>query len=101
MTTELITYRQWDQMIGRAFKAQVRAHGIAHSRATISNKCNSFVVEIRDDDKTMIVKKGWREALKAAAVAESVSLAVTLAMQAEEDWSQHERPCCRKGPHPI
>ena len=81
MITEIVSGRQWDQMVGRAFKSAVRRNGIAHSRATITNLCHSYIVEVRPDEKTMIVKKGWREALKTAAVAESVSSAVRMAMQ--------------------
>jgi len=88
VTTEIISDRQWDQMVGRAFKSAVRRDGIAHSRATITNLCHSYIVEVRPVEKTMIVKKGWREALKAAAVAESVSHAVTMAMQTEENEAE-------------
>ena len=81
MTTEIISDRQWDHMVGRAFKSAVRRDGIAHSRATITNLCHNCIVEVRPDEKTMIVRKGWREALKAAAVAESISSAVKMATQ--------------------
>jgi len=64
---EIITYKQWDIAVGRAFNAEIRRAGIASSRGTISAKCHQYVIEVMDDRQCLLVREGWRLAIKKAA----------------------------------
>jgi len=64
---ETITYGQWDLAVVRAFKAEMRRAGRAISRGSITLVCRSYIVETRPDTETLLVKEGWRLAIKEAA----------------------------------
>ena len=64
--TEMITFQQWDGAIHRAVRANLKERGTSPSPATISNQLgHTWTVEIRSGEKTMLVKVGWRQAIKA------------------------------------
>lgn len=62
--TEGVTNRQWDAYARRIENANMKAEGHSLTASSIARRANSFVVDIRSDTNTMIVKKGWREAMK-------------------------------------
>jgi hypothetical protein len=64
--TEMVTERQWDDAIHRAVRANLKERGTSPSEATISNRMGpAWIVEVRSGEKTMLVKEGWRQAIKA------------------------------------
>lgn len=75
MNHEEISYKQWDSCAKRAQNAELKKSGRATSFASISNLVGAqkFILEIISDRKRMIVRKGWREAMKQAAISEKIS----------------------------
>ena len=63
--TEFVTHNQWDRYTNRVMRENCKVHGSSLSPAGISHLAHPFIEEIQDDRKGMIVKKGWREAMKA------------------------------------
>lgn len=53
--TKLITYKQWDGIFNRIEKANLRKTHRSLTAASMSNKCNKAIVEVREDDKTLVV----------------------------------------------
>jgi hypothetical protein len=62
MDTEFITHRQWDNYAKRVEKRNLRQHGSSLTFTAIAHRASAFIVEIRSEG--MIVRKGWREAMK-------------------------------------
>lgn len=60
--TEFVTNRQWDAYTSRIFNANVKRTGRSLSPAGISRRAYAWIVEHRDGG--MLVKAGWREAMK-------------------------------------
>ena len=66
LLTEMITFQQWDGAIHRAVRANLKERSTSPSPATISNQLgHTWIIEERSDERTMLVKKGWRQAVKA------------------------------------
>lgn len=67
---EVITEKQWDSAVSRAFRAEIKTAGRAMSNATISNNAGrTHIIEVRSG--TLVVRDGWRDAIKAAAVSKT------------------------------
>ena len=66
---EIITYQQWDAAVSRAVNAQMKVNHRAMTHSSVCNRTHRYIVEIRDGERTMIVKAGWRQAIKLAAIA--------------------------------
>ena len=64
MGTEFVTNRQWDSCVSRIVNKNFKDRGHSLTRSAISRRANSFIVDIRDDQKGMIVKVGWKDAMK-------------------------------------
>ena len=62
--TEFVTDRQWDGYARRLMKANLKAKHVSLTQIGISGGASSYIVEIRSDQKGMIVRTGWREAMK-------------------------------------
>ena len=68
MASTIITYDQWSRAAKRAEKKNLKEKGESLSWVSISSKCNNYILEVQPDRRViiMIVKEGWREALKKA-----------------------------------
>lgn len=66
MDTEFVTDAQWDSYAHRVMSANLKRDGHSLSPSGIARRANTFIVDIQSDRKGMIVKKGWREAMKQA-----------------------------------
>ena len=62
--TEFVTDRQWDNYARRIEKRNLRLYGHSLTFTGIARRANAFIVDIRSDQKGMIVLVGWREAMK-------------------------------------
>jgi hypothetical protein len=62
--TECITHAQWYGYARRIEKANLRRAGRSLTFSCIAAQANRFIIELYDKD-TMIVRKGWRDAMKA------------------------------------
>lgn len=64
---EAITYRQWDNYAKWLEKQNLKTKGRSLSFSSIAMGANNFIIEIQSDLKMIIVRRGWREAMKAKA----------------------------------
>lgn len=62
METEVVTHRQWDSYATRIERKNLREHGRSLCRTAIARRAYDHIIEIRED--TMIVRPGWREAMR-------------------------------------
>jgi len=62
--TELVTYKQWDNYAMRIFNANMRRDHRSLSWGGIASRAQSFIIEIQIDRDVMIVRKGWRAAMR-------------------------------------
>jgi hypothetical protein len=69
---EFVTYRQWDSYKTRCENAEMKRNGT--SRMLGGPLFNEWIIEHRPYEKRMLVKQGWREAMKHAAVATNIPL---------------------------
>jgi hypothetical protein len=65
--TEFVTDRQWDGLAKRLQNRNLKAHGKSLSATSISNAANKYIIEIQSDRSGMVVKVGWRDAMRQAA----------------------------------
>ena len=61
--TEFISGRQWDSYARRIERANIKATGQSITFTGIARRAQSFIIEMLEND-TMLVHKGWREAMK-------------------------------------
>lgn len=64
--TETISFRQWDNYAKRIETANIKSCGTSLTYLSISSRAQKYIVEERPDNQTMVVRKGWREAMKQA-----------------------------------
>jgi hypothetical protein len=64
---EMVTYAQWDGLAARLERRNLRRYGKSLTRGSISAAVDGFVLEVREDEKVLVVRKGWRAAMRAAA----------------------------------
>lgn len=62
--TEFVTDRQWDSYATRIEQSNLKQLGRSVTRSGIARRAQSFIVEIQPDRRGMIVKKGWRKAMR-------------------------------------
>lgn len=62
--TEFVTHQQWDGCARRIVKANLRSQGSSPSEITIARRAKSFIVDIYSDGSGMVVRKGWRQAMR-------------------------------------
>jgi hypothetical protein len=62
---EYISRKQWFSYARRIEKRNLKETGRSLTYTGIQQRARSFVVSIQIDTDTMIVKKGWRDAMKA------------------------------------
>lgn len=62
MNTVFVTNRQYNSMLKRIEKANLKAHGKSLSAGSMRG--GDIIVEIQDDKNGMIVISEWREELK-------------------------------------
>lgn len=67
MDIQFVTDKQWDGLAHRLEKINIRIWGQSLSATGIAREASSFIVEIQSDKKGMLVKDGWREAMKQTA----------------------------------
>lgn len=65
--TEFVTDRQWDSYARRLEKKNLKERGESLTAGSIARRANRFVVDVRPDQKGMIVEVGWRLAMQDAA----------------------------------
>lgn len=70
---EFVTNRQWDGLSIRLEKKNLREKGKSLSATSIARAANSFIVEIQSDRDGMLVRPGWREAMRQQASPEENS----------------------------
>ncbi len=66
--TEFVTDRQWDGLARRLQNRNLKTHGKSLTATSIASKANSFIVELQPWRGGMIVKVGWREIMRKAAI---------------------------------
>lgn len=64
--TEVIKGKQWDSYARRIERRNLKANGSSLSAASITMRARGYIVDIRNDEGTMVVRKGWREAMRLA-----------------------------------
>lgn len=64
MDYEYINSKQWQSYAKRVERANMKANGQSLTFGGIASRANQFIVELRGEG-TMVVRKGWREAMKA------------------------------------
>lgn len=64
MDTEFITNRQWGSCAVRIMNKNLKAHGKSLTQSGIARRANDFILDIRSDQGGMIVKTGWRDAMR-------------------------------------
>ena len=72
--TEYVTQRAWDGLARRLERERLRAFGTSLSAGSIAASANRYVIET-SDDRLMLVRKGWRAAMLAAAQADDFARA--------------------------
>jgi len=74
MTTSnrFVSDRQWDSYARRCERNELKEHGTARAAVTISNVCGRYIIEERPDHKLVLVREGWREAMRHAANPDAV-----------------------------
>lgn len=65
VNTEFVTDRQWDGYATRIERQNMKNHHHSLTRTGIASRARSFIVEIRSYQNGMIVRLGWRDAMKA------------------------------------
>lgn len=61
---ERITFQQWDAAASRVFNKNIKEHGHSLSPVNIQRRAYYFIVDVRSCENTMVVRKGWRQAMK-------------------------------------
>lgn len=62
--TEFVTNRQWDGLASRIERSNLKKTGKSLSRTGIARRAQSFIVDIQPDKNGMIVRRGWRDAMR-------------------------------------
>lgn len=62
--TEAITKKQWENYGRRIEKKNLREKAESLTFTAICRKAYNFIIETHTDNDIMIVKKGWRKAMK-------------------------------------
>ena len=62
--TEFVTNRQWDSCATRIMNKNMKERGHSLTQSGIARRANDHIVDIQSDNGGMIVKPGWREAMK-------------------------------------
>ena len=62
---EVVTWKQWESYAKRIEKRNLKAHGISISFSGIERYARHHIVEEYTDQKASLVKKGWRDTMKA------------------------------------
>lgn len=62
--TEFVTNRQWNSYACRIQNANLKKYGTSLSATGIARRASIFIIDIQNDRDGMIVKTGWREAMK-------------------------------------
>jgi len=68
--TEYVTKRTWDNMARRLERERLDAFGSSLTAGSIARYANSYIIETFGDGTPLFVRKGWREAMIAAAQAD-------------------------------
>jgi len=63
--TEMITEKQFDSYARRIERRNLKLRGRSLTALSISRRANCFIVDIRNDG-TLLVRDGWREAMRLA-----------------------------------
>jgi hypothetical protein len=64
---ETVNDKAVDQYAKRLERQMLKQYGCSLTFGTIARASNPFVIEIRPDQKIMIMREGWREAMQAKA----------------------------------
>lgn len=64
LDTEFVTHRQWNGYASRIQNANLKKHGTSLTATGIARRASTFILDIQNDRNGMVVKKGWREAMK-------------------------------------
>jgi len=66
MCTEWVSCKQWENYAKRIERKNLREKGTSLTFSSIERRAYPYVVEVRPDQKVMLVKVGWREAMRNA-----------------------------------
>lgn len=69
LETEYISRQQFDSYSRRIERAYLKKNHHSLTASGIARYTIQYIVEIRDSGKTLLMKAGWREAMKAGAEA--------------------------------
>ena len=69
MEREYVSARTWGGLARRLERERLRAFGRSLSATSIAAAANAYIIET-SDDRPMLVRKGWRAAMIAAAQAD-------------------------------
>ena len=62
--SEFVTNRQWDSYATRIMNKNLKLNGHSLTQSGICRRANDFILDIRSDQGGMLVKTGWREAMR-------------------------------------
>ena len=62
--TEFVTNRQWDNCAYRIMRKNLDKYGRSLTASGIAQRANNHIIDIRSDQDGMIVKTGWRDAMR-------------------------------------
>ena len=63
MNQEYISHKQWDHYARRIEGKYLRKYGKSLGFSSIPNGAREYIIEIYCDSDTMIVKRGWKQAM--------------------------------------
>ena len=66
-TSEYIKYSAWQSYAHRLERAHLRQYHRSLTAASIAARAKNHIIEIREDDGQMLVRRGWRQAMQEAA----------------------------------
>ena len=64
---EFVTYKQFDSCAYRLEKHNLKRYNQSLTAGSIARHGNPYIIEIQPDRKGMLIRLGWREAMKRAA----------------------------------
>lgn len=66
MGNSIITSKQFQSYAKRCERVAMKENGESLTVGGIASRANEHIIEVRDNGKTLIVRDGWKEAMRAA-----------------------------------
>ena len=62
--SEIVTGKQWDSYAQRVYREQMKRDGHSVTASTIARRAGHLIIEIYHGEDKMLVRPGWREAMR-------------------------------------